>query len=285
VVLDDHSTLQLLLKYAGRHAPSTGVRAVTPSFVRDPTREIEAYRLLLRHEELGTARCHAGVIDRGGERCWLLLERVPGVPLWQVGEIACWQGVAAALARMHERLADRAAEVLRIGRPPLLVHDGAYCRRWLERARRFGAAGEQLAHVAAAFERVQAEFLALPSGVIHGEFYASNVLVARSTGGLRVCAVDWEMAAIGPTLIDLAALTAGAWSQAQRRSIALSYRAALSPQGRMRAPVGQFLRALDLCRLQICLQWLGWSRAWTPPAEHAHDWLTDALATAERLAS
>jgi hypothetical protein len=31
------------------------------------------------------------------------------------------------------------------------------------------------------------------------------------------------------------------------------------------------------------VQWLGWSSQWSPPAQHAHDWLSEALALAERL--
>ncbi len=36
-------------------------------------------------------------------------------------------------------------------------------------------------------------------------------------------------------------------------------------------------------RLYIAVQWLGWSRDWSPPAEHAHDWLSEALSLAEEL--
>jgi hypothetical protein len=42
-------------------------------------------------------------------------------------------------------------------------------------------------------------------------------------------------------------------------------------------------QALDAAQLHLSLQWLGWSPDWTPPPEHARDWLADALATAERL--
>ena len=30
--------------------------------------------------------------------------------------------------------------------------------------------------------------------------------------------------------------------------------------------------------LLVALQWLGWSDDWTPPPEHRHDWLSEALA-------
>jgi hypothetical protein len=44
-----------------------------------------------------------------------------------------------------------------------------------------------------------------------------------------------------------------------------------------------FLVALDLCHLHLAVQWLGWSPRWTPPPEHTHNWLDEALRLAEKL--
>jgi hypothetical protein len=41
---------------------------------------------------------------------------------------------------------------------------------------------------------------------------------------------------------------------------------------------------VSFARLHLAVQWLGWSPDWTPPAEHAHDWYAEAVATAETLA-
>ena len=45
----------------------------------------------------------------------------------------------------------------------------------------------------------------------------------------------------------------------------------------------RFLSSLDYCRLHLAVQWLGWSPSWTPPPEHAQDWLNEALDLAEKL--
>jgi Phosphotransferase enzyme family len=67
------------------------------------------------------------------------------------------------------------------------------------------------------YDRVVERLLEFPVTFLHGEFYASNVLVVCEEGeGWRVCPVDWEMAAVGPGLIDLAALTAGRWTADER---------------------------------------------------------------------
>lgn len=125
---------------------------------------------------------------------------------------------------------------------------------------------------------VVAEVAGLPGTIVHGDCSASNVLVDRSTG--RVCPVDWETAAVGPGLLDLAALTAG-WPPADACRIADGYRTALGPA----APSAEvFESALDHCRLQLHMQWLGWAPGWVPPEEHRQDHLGDALVLAERLA-
>jgi hypothetical protein len=40
---------------------------------------------------------------------------------------------------------------------------------------------------------------------------------------------------------------------------------------------------LQLARLHLAVQWLGWEPTWSPPAEHRHDWLAEALEIAGAL--
>ena len=129
-------------------------------------------------------------------------------------------------------------------------------------------------------DRVIEILLSLPLTFSHGEWYASNVLI-QTEPSLRVCPVDWEMAALGPGLMDLAALTAGAWTRTEREKIAESYRLASEQSETLGAEA--FSTALDACRLQLAVQWLGWSEGWRPPREHATDWLAEALNAADRL--
>jgi aminoglycoside/choline kinase family phosphotransferase len=146
----------------------------------------------------------------------------------------------------------------------------------LERRRRF-------ASLASRYEAVVDEIAAQPKGFVHGEFFAPNVLVELENGTARVRPVDWELAGIGPLFIDLAALTAGAWTEEQRSELAASYQAALDPRGDIWLPHEAFMRALDCCRVQLAVQRIGWAERWTPPAAHAQDWLGEALHAAERL--
>jgi len=287
VRLDDGTALRLMFKDLSWRSLPERARRAKPAFLHNPLREIEVYRTILSPRRLGTATCYGAVVDHARRRYWLFLEQVPGIELYQVGELATWQGVARWLAAFHARF--DGAETERSGLSAhLLYHDAAFYRRWLRRALAFSHTAEPrvargVAWLAERYERVIDCLLALPPTLIHGEFYASNVLVQETGGGLRVCPVDWEMAARGPGLLDLAALTAGTWTEEEKTSLALAYHAALPPDGGSRAPRSEFLAALDCCHIYLAIQWLGWSPDWSPPPEHAQDWLGVALRLAEKL--
>jgi aminoglycoside phosphotransferase (APT) family kinase protein len=245
VELEDGRTLCLLRKDLGT-AP-----AKRPSFLHDPAREIEIYRCVLEAPDLRTAKFY-GAADKQ-----LYIEKVEGSELWQHGELEAWQRAARWLAGMHAALGDQTDQ------PHLLRYDRDFYRLWLARAE---AISGDLGLVASIYEDVVERLLALPQGLIHGDFYPSNILVAES----RICPVDWELSAAGPLLLDLAALTTG-WPDGDVEAIADAYGEVSS-------------EALDLCRLHLAVRWLGWSEDWTPPTEHARDWRREAQAVAERLA-
>jgi aminoglycoside phosphotransferase (APT) family kinase protein len=123
-----------------------------------------------------------------------------------------------------------------------------------------------VAALAPAAQVAFARLARLPRTLIHGELYASNVLVS----GDRIAAVDWEMAAIGPGVIDLAALVTG-WDPDSQRRIVAAF-GEVAPADRAAA------------RLALALQWLGWSARWDAPAEHRCDWLAEAREAASELA-
>jgi thiamine kinase-like enzyme len=264
-------------------------RQAKPFFLYDPRREIQTYRSILAPARLGTPTCYGAVLDKRRGRYWLFLERVPGLRLAQVGAFSTWQQAARWLAVLHGRWAGKAEQMVRTAH--LLRWDAVLYRTWLPRAQTFlaRAASSQpagtrrhLAWLAARYERVVRRLVALPRTVVHGEFYASNILVQETAAGPRVCPVDWEMAALGPGLLDLAALSAGQWTEEERLALAQAYHATLTPHGDGQ-PTAEFLSALACCHLHLAVQWLGWAPAWSVPPEQQQDWLREALRQAEKL--
>ena len=304
VRLGDGRHLQIIFKDLSPRRLLGDARLAKPEFLRDPRRELEVYRTLLEPLGLGTPICYGTVCDDARGRYWLLLEKIPGVELYQVGELEVWQQVARWLARLHTRFANGAPDGhgghgshgdddallgTRLAASRLLTYDASFYRRWPARAlanlQQVGPVGreatvQEFARLANDYGRVAERLVALERTFIHGEFYASNILVTQTCGQRRVSPVDWEMAALGPGLIDLAALISG-WSDQNRRAIALAYHEALPSVGR--ASSGAFLEALDYCQLHVAVQWLGWAREWSPPAEHAQDWLAESVRLAARL--
>ena len=123
----------------------------------------------------------------------------------------------------------------------------------------------------------------LPQTLIHGEMYPANVLVVEGGESLGVYPVDWEMAAIGPGVIDLAALVAG-WEEGHAASAASAYVEGLGGDGGPGSgDAGEIADDVLRGRLHLALQWLGWAEGWTPPPEHANDWLGEALTVAGKL--
>ena len=287
VTLADGETLDLLLKDLSPGSLFGGALTVKPSFIYDPEREIETYRRILSRHEIGTPRCHGAVICREKKRFWLLLERVAPEHLWMQGDFAQWTRTAAWLAGMHARFQKSigdgdAAHLLRYGRD--------YYMTWMHRAGEFVSAGDTtpgrtavkaIDWIASRYETVVDRLCALPVTVIHGEFFASNVLLNSATG--RVCPVDWELAAVGPGYVDVAAMSAGNWTREQKDQMALAYYAAMPAAGLAQPQREEFLAGVECARLQQAVQWLGWSPGWAPPPEHAQNWLREALDSAEVL--
>ena len=123
----------------------------------------------------------------------------------------------------------------------------------------------------------------LPPTFLHGEFYASNILIGEGLAG-RICPVDWEMAGIGPGLLDLAALCTG-WAEEQQRAVALGYYRGLGQGVEWLPGEHEFLSLLRCCQLCLAVQWLGWAPNWEAPPEHARDWLLEASRLAEGIVS
>ena len=66
-------------------------------------------------------------------------------------------------------------------------------------------------------------FGALPQSVIHGEFFGRNVVIRERSPDQMIAAVDWECAAIGPSYLDLASVSAGNWSREQKQAMWRTY--------------------------------------------------------------
>jgi len=293
VELAGRGEVRLGCKLLGWNELEAEAQLAKPRFLHDPEREPAVYRTLLPQAPPGPPEFFGA--DGDGDRHWLFFEWVEGRELFQVGERELWEEAGRWLARFHAAMAPDLDRHRFEGR--LIDHDAAFYRGWIERAERFATeradgSAAKVAWLRDRHDQVIDALSVLPRTVLHGEFYASNVLVAppncirfppQQAGnlmqfgeGVRVAPVDWELAAAGPGLSDLAALVSG-WPREGREAIAGAY------AGEPGIPPFES-RDLDLARLQVAIQWLGWAPpSWVPPEGQRHDWLGEAVALAEEL--
>lgn len=171
-------------------------------------RERSVYRDLLAGAGLGTPELLGEVWSEG--RRWLLLEHVEARDLRSFG-MPMWVEAAAWLGRLQARFAPRADRIEAC--PALVRHDESYFISLAERARR--AVGEHSPALASKLEAALEGYGDLvevmvrqPRTLVHGSYRRQNILVGAGSP-LRVFPVDWELAALGGTLYDLAFLAEG----------------------------------------------------------------------------
>lgn len=284
VSVDGNDASPMILKELGRGRLLPAARDAKPAFLHEPRRAIEAQRLVAA-AGLGP-KVHVIREPGGDDGAWILMEKIPGVELWQVGDPELWYEAARWLGRFHRRFEGEVQHV-RETCPHLLDHRPEALEKWAVRAR--GALdastdprARYVMQLLDGYGDVMAALGTNRATLLHGEFFPSNILVTDRPGDARICPVDWEMAAIGPGAMDLAALSLG-WDDHHHIRFLEAYRADRHDGG---PALGLDALAEDLerCRLHLAVQWLGWSDGWVPPAEHRRDWIAEALDAGRRLA-
>jgi aminoglycoside phosphotransferase (APT) family kinase protein len=226
-------------------------------------REFRVYRDLLPRAHVDTPFYYGALCDESMDRVCLLLEFVGGVSL-SACELEDWHAAARWLAELQGALA-RDADIVR--RAPFLVrHDATFFRTKAELAE--VAVGQvssvlagRLSHALQGYDRVVDVLAAQPRTLAHGSYRPENILVARSGSSTRICPIDWELAAWGASLYDLAFLT-DAVAPSQREQLWDAYEYAAASYGLsvpQRAELRHVVECLRLVKtlkaLSECVSW------------------------------
>jgi aminoglycoside phosphotransferase (APT) family kinase protein len=200
--LADGRTLDVLVKDfdVSPHAPDTALAR--------GGRERYVYEKLLAGRGLGTPELYGVVWDESSGRHWLLLEFVHG-KLLRHCPIEDWIAAAGWLARLHGSIACHEAELGQSGH--LVNYDDAYFRGMAERAlkavgSRSGTLHRRLEAAVAGYETMIEKICGGRQTLVHGSYRPKNIIVDTRSTPVRVCPVDWELAAVGPALHDLACI-------------------------------------------------------------------------------
>ena len=246
--LTDGRQLRLFLKdYGASRRPRRDARARRE-------RELGVYRELLPGAGLGTARHLGEAWD--DDRHWLLLELVEGASLRDL-EPERWIAPLEWLGRLHGRFAGAWESS---APPPFLErHDERYFRAKADGALTAVASltpwlAERMATVRKRLHAVLPVLAAGPHTLVHGAFLPANVIVAPGKPP-RTCVVDWELAAVGGPIYDLAFFCDGFEPPALDRMLA-AYRRGAEASGLGLPPDAELRRAIDCFRLHRVANWL-----------------------------
>jgi aminoglycoside phosphotransferase (APT) family kinase protein len=174
-------------------------------------REVRVYQDLLEYVNLGTPRYYGTVWDESQETFWLLLEYVDGIEVRDL-ESNYWIAAAGWLGQMHGYFTRHAHYLSRLDF--LIRHDVHFLSAKADAAldavsQILPGSIDRFAKILNRYDRVVEAMVVHPPTLIHGAFRPQNVMVSGESRSMRICAYDWEEAAFGAPLYDLAYLSDG----------------------------------------------------------------------------
>jgi len=259
--LADGRTLDVLLKDFDEspHARDSALRR--------GMRECHVYEEILAGRELGTPQLHGVVWNDQGGRHWLLLEFVQGRTMRR--SIKDRIVAAGWLGQLHGNVAGHEAD---LAQPGILInYDDAYFRDMAQQAlcavgSRFGFLQRRLEAALAGYDSIIETFCVSQPTLVHGSYRPANILVdTRSTPG-RICPVDWELAAVGPPLHDLACLAVDV-DRPAIEGLCKAYAEGATAVGLAVPGPDEMLEEVERLRLHRVLRSLARSAEWAYPAD------------------
>jgi len=174
-------------------------------------RELGVYRDLLPQAGLGTPRFYGAVEFAEQTGFCLLIEFVEGTWL-KYRAFDDWVRAAGWLGNLHGTFMHKPKQL--VTADFLRHHDVAFFNARAEMALQAVAQfssgqAEQLAQMLAGYGNVIDVMVSQPPTLVHGSFRVNNILVASAGPDVRICPVDWELAAVGGGLHDLAFIAHG----------------------------------------------------------------------------
>lgn len=259
VRLDDGKRLRVFFKDLDPEHQMEKARMLRQAEREPSRRELDVYRTVLSPERFGTLHLYAYRWEPELGRYWLFLEDGGRALLRNTRNLDAWAAAARWAGRFHALTGDLAKGPA--GFLPRL--DAAHYERCEEAVQEMlpdlaGAERDLVASGLDWFRDCVGELLAMPVAVLHGQFFGQNIVLRGTGARRRVAVIDWETAALGPGLVDLASLTAGRWTPAERRVMVEAYREEYQRHDGAPVEPETFGRRLNVAALYLSLEWLGW---------------------------
>jgi hypothetical protein len=218
--------------------------------------EVPVYRHLLAERRFGAPLLYASLYDEARGRYWLFLEDV-GEETLDGGDNDDWLAAVRWLAEMHGTYLGREDELRALG--CLEEHGPEYyqsllqvARAHLERASPRPALA-RFDRLMEGYPAVVAEMARQPRTLVHGDVFPSNIHLQP---GPAVRPIDWESAALGAPLWDLARLLDG-WGS-DKPAFIKAYLAELAQHTGARPRWATLRRAWCCCDVLNVLWHIAW---------------------------
>jgi len=258
VTLDGGKTLRVFFKDLNPEHQTEKARTVRARDLAPSLRELRMYQSVLSPQRDGTLYLYASRWEPERGLYWIFLEDGGRTLLHNFVDMGRWTAAARWAARFHaatRSLPDAQTEFLP-------RYDEAHYRGCLDRVEKIlpnlGAPERELVRCGLDCYARRIKWLsALPRCVIHGQFFGRNIMLRRATGDRRIIVIDWETAAVGPPTFDLVSLTAGKWTEEERRAMRAAYFEEYRAVGQ-RLDREAFRRELAGVSLYQSLEWLAW---------------------------
>ena len=246
-------------------------------------REVQMYQVVLSPERFGTLALYGARWEPERGRCWLFIEDVGQHMLQSERDVVPWADACRWAARFHAATRDLPAAPTAF----LPVYDEGRYRRCAERVQRML---ERLDATEGAVVRRGLDYFteriewlsSLPRCVIHGQFFGKNIMLRPPPATHRIAVIDWETAALGPGLFDLASISSGKWRPEQRLAMWQAY------LDEYRAATGQpieweeFQREFTAVAVFHALDWLVWWSQHPEPSRRFPKFLRELEALLDR---
>jgi hypothetical protein len=225
-------------------------------------REVIVYRDVLSGSDLGTPGYYGSIWDESQDRFWLLLEFVEGLPMSHF-RFDHWLPPAGWLGRMCGYFAKHSEKWQRCD--ALVQHDAAFfttiAREALRTVWEYSVdMGRRLEPIVSRYDKAVAVMTSQPKTLVHGTYRPPQIIIDTSRTPARICPVDFEKAAVGAALYDLAFIADG-FDTPRLHRLFDAYRAAAQSAGVSVPNNRDMTFIVDCFRLHRVMNWLAVSMA------------------------
>ncbi|HYY72743.1 MAG TPA: aminoglycoside phosphotransferase family protein [Candidatus Bathyarchaeia archaeon] len=223
--------------------------------------ELRVYQRVLWRVNLGTPQLYSVRWEPARGTYWLFLEDIGGSRLRDSRNFNRWVQAARWSARFHARTRNLHAAVTSF----LPVRDHKHYQLCAEsvrsilpdlRPRDRRLIEPALTH----YVRRLDWFAALPRTVIHGQYFAKNIMLRLRHHDQPLAVIDWETAALGPGMYDLISISSGGWAEDERRIMWRAYFDEYQAETGIAREWEDFCEEAREMELYQALEWLGWWR-------------------------